>query len=117
MRKIDELKKKVATMLEECPATRDSDQYLTLKIWARFYPGRIDFTDPANPKVSFKDIMELPREDNCKRIRAKFQNDELKWLPTKWSVAKQRKINEEVWRARMSQPSFPSGIKENLEVK
>ena len=117
MRKIDELKKKVETMLQECPATRDCDQYLTLKIWARFYPKVIDFTDPANPKVAFKDIMKLPREDTCKRIRAKFQNDELKYLPTKWSVAKKRQLNEEVWRARMTQARFPEILKDNLEIK
>jgi hypothetical protein len=110
------LKKQVEELLNECPATRDCDQYLTLKIWVKYYPNLIDFTDPANPKVAFRDILKLPREDGVKRYRAYFQNDLLKYLPTKWEVAKQRKLNEEVWRARMTQTRFPETLKDNLEI-
>lgn len=110
------LKKQVEEVLQKVPESRDSDQYLTLKIWVAFYHRMIDLTDPANPKVAFKDIMKLPREDACKRYRAKFQNDELKYLPTRWEVAKKRQLNEEVWRARMGQPQFSKGVKDNLEI-
>lgn len=115
MANILKLKKQVETLLEECPATRDSDQYLTLKIWLKYYPEKLDLSDPANPRIAFKDIMILPREDNVKRIRAKLQNDQLKWLPTKLEVVKKRKINEVVWRARMGIPTFTKSMERHLE--
>jgi len=37
-----------------------------------------------------------------KRVRAHYQNDQGLFLPTDWKVAKQRKINEEVWKREMS---------------
>lgn len=92
-----ELKKMILAVLKDEPKTRDSDQYLTLKIWVRFYPKRIDLTYPKNPKVGFREIMDLPREDNVKRIRAVIQNDEGRFLPTSEKIAKQRKLNMEKW--------------------
>lgn len=109
-RKTSELTKQILEVLENTPASRDSDQYLTLCIWNRYYPRYIkneetviDVVDGKEVTaivkyVALKDIMNLPREDNIKRIRAKIQNEQNKFLPTSWAVAKQRKINETVWR-------------------
>lgn len=96
------LKKQVKDTLEFYPKTRDSDQYLTLKIWVGYYKELLDLTDPENPKVAFKDIMKLPREDNVKRIRAYFQNDLNLYLPTSLEVVRKRKQNEEKWRKLVS---------------
>lgn len=98
---IDTLKNQVLKVLTKYPKTRDSDVRLMLTLWLIYYPSRIhkQDDDPNNPPfVYLKDIMELPREDNIKRIRAVIQNVEGKFLPTSLQVAKQRKINEEVWR-------------------
>ena len=106
-KKIKHLRKHVLAVLEAVPKSRDSDQYLTLCIWNRYYPQYVREIEVENPHdtnkskvkmVALVDIMHLPREDNVKRIRAKIQNEEHKFLPTSLEVAKQRKINEEVWR-------------------
>lgn len=97
---IDTLKKQVLKVLEKYPKARDSDVRLMLILWQMFYPSRIHKTEPVNrPYVFLTDIMDLPREDNIKRVRAIIQNVENKFLPTSWAVAKQRKINEGTWRA------------------
>jgi len=95
-KKIKDLKKKIEFILESNPKARNSDQYLTLCIWATYYPEYI-FQDGRGKAVLLENIMALPREDNVKRLRAKIQNEEHKWLPTTVEVAKKRGILEEVW--------------------
>lgn len=96
---IDTLKKQVLKVLEGYPKTRDSDVRLMLVLWQMFYASRVHLDEKSSQKfVYLKDIMDLPREDNIKRVRAIIQNVENKFLPTSWAVARQRKINEEVWR-------------------
>lgn len=95
---IKKLKNAIEDILERYPKARDSDQWLTLKIWQEYFPTRVITLPDGTIAIRFKDIMEMPREDNVKRIRAKIQNEEGKWLPTTWEVAKQRKILESVWR-------------------
>jgi len=103
---IKRLRQAIESILENYPKARDSDQWLTIKIWAVFFPDRIheerlnEGTDLEITKkfVYLEDIMALPREDNIKRLRAKIQNEEGKWLPTTWEIAKKRQIEESVWR-------------------
>lgn len=96
---IETLKQQVLKILEQYPKARDSDQWLTIKLWTVYYPSRIHRRDDLEPAyVYLKDIMDLPREDNVKRVRAIIQNVENKFLPTTIEVARQRKINEEVWK-------------------
>ncbi len=102
-RKITKLKSQVLEILEKYPKARDSDQWLTIKLWCVFYPSRIQVLAPEDPQVNRKyvfleDIMDLPREDNVKRLRAIIQNVEHRFLPTTWEVARQRKINEDEWK-------------------
>lgn len=85
-------------VLETNPETRNSDQYLTLCIWNRYFPDLLFKNEKGEPCVTLKNIMSLPKEDSIKRIRAVIQNTENKWLPTNPDVAKRRLINEEVWR-------------------
>lgn len=160
---IKNLKEKVEDVLKDYPQSRDSDVWLTLKIWSLYYPtlisrggflmnfrnhiaetlGKRAMVKPDNfgfaewelyksqtqvwknildefdntllkggyvildkeskivpvAMVELKNIMDLPREDNVKRIRAKFQNEKKMYLPTSLEVAKQRKISDEEWRA------------------
>lgn len=105
------LRKQILTILSSTPKARDSDQYLTLCIWNRFYPTRIFNVEKTTPEgkiikekaIRLIDIMEMPREDNIKRIRAIIQNEEKLFLPTSLEVAKQRKIEENDWRAYIKQ--------------
>lgn len=103
MTKINYLKRQVLKTLEEVPETRDSDITLMLEIWKRYYPEKLVTGAAGTLAVRLSDLYNLPREDNVKRIRAHFQNDQLKFLPTYLAVAKQRRINEEVWRRSMGQ--------------
>ncbi len=104
MRKFHHLKQKVEAILRDVPASRDSDVTLTIEIWKEYFP-KLVLTSPTTGRqaVLLSSLYDLPREDNVKRIRAHFQNDLLKYLPTSLEVAKQRKISEEVWRKTMGQ--------------
>lgn len=95
--KIKNLRKEVESMLAECAVTRNSDQLLTLKLWVKLFPDKIIKAEDGSQAVKLKDIMLLPREDNVKRVRAKIQNEEHKYLPTTEAVRKARGISEEVW--------------------
>jgi len=107
--KINKLKIKILDILEKYPKSRDSDIWLTIKLWCLYYPSRIRIEEIKDGDVKvgerkyvfLDDIIDLPREDNIKRIRAVIQNKEGKFLPNSWAVAKQRKINEEEWKGYM----------------
>lgn len=102
---IKKLRGAILEILRDFPMARDSDQWLTLKLWAVYHPSKIILdTDKDSPRFNKKyvyldDIMHLPREDNVKRLRAKIQNEELLYLPTSWEVAKKRGIKEEQWKS------------------
>ena len=95
------LVKKVEYVLEKFPETRNSDIELTIKIWDVFYPGRILKNKRDELLVRVRDMFDLPREDNVKRIRARIQNEENRFLPTDIKVVRARRINEAVWRETM----------------
>lgn len=89
------LKSQVEWCLKNYPATRDSDIKLTLHIWLKFYPKSLHQID-GEWYVKAKDLYELPREDNIKRIRAKF-NENGEYLTDKPQIRKQRKQKEIEW--------------------
>ena len=94
---MQKLSKKVEYILDKYPETRNSDILLTILIWTIFHRSKLkiienDLCVPVNA------LYDLPREDNVKRIRAKLQNEENKYLPTHPKVRKQRGIKEEQWR-------------------
>lgn len=89
------LKDQVEWCLKNIPSTRDSDIKLTLNIWWRFFPKSIKQID-GEYFVRAKDMYDLPREDNVKRIRAKF-NEQGEYLTDKPQIRKQRKQKEIEW--------------------
>lgn len=97
MGQIKDLDGKVRFVLEHYPDTRNSDIRLTQVIWYVYCKDKVQFIgDEA--VVALKDMYELPREDNVKRIRAKIQNEEHLFVPTVWEVAKRRGMKEDDWR-------------------
>lgn len=98
------LKTKIEYCLKKYPATRNSDITLTNSIWYEFYNNKLVKED-CNGKIDYfvrlKDLYDMPKQDDVKRIRAKIQNKENRYLPTSEKVAKQRRINEHTWRAYM----------------
>lgn len=101
------LKQKILWILSEDEASRNSDIRLTQMIWYKFHNSKLVKLDDGTQAVRLRDLFDLPREDNIKRVRAKIQNEEGKFLPTSEEVMKQRKINEWKWRDQMS-PSNPA---------
>ena len=92
------LKIMVTKTLEVVEQTRNDDILLTTEIWKRYYPEHLRIDALGNQFVYLRSLTLLPREDNVKRIRAKLQNEENKFLPTDEKVREQRKISEEQWR-------------------
>ncbi len=95
------LKRQVEQMLKEFKDTRNSDAYLTVKIWKTYYSEEMKDYDLNNPYDLFSFLKEVPSQENIKRWRAKFQNDRKLYLPTSRTVAIQRKWREEEWRSLM----------------
>lgn len=96
------LKDQVEKILQLYPKARDCDITLMILIWEIFYPNRIiKSTNGQDKAINIKSLYILPREDHIKRYRAKFQNDELKYLPTTFEVAKKRRISEIAWRSNI----------------
>ena len=95
-KKIKDLRKKVEDMLAKSERSRNSDQFLTIKLWVEHYPEAIKVID-GEKMIKLNDIMLLPREDNVKRIRAIIQNVEHRFLPTDPDVRKKRGISEHIW--------------------
>lgn len=97
--KMNNLKQQIEWCLQNIPNTRDSDIKLTLNVWKKFYPQSIHEIE-GEYYVKIKDMYDLPREDNVKRIRAKF-NEEGKYLTDKLEIRKKRKQLEQVWRKEL----------------
>ncbi len=95
------LKDKILTCLREQPATRNSDTSLTNYLWLNFYKERLFQNESGDWCVKIKYLYDLPTQDDVKRIRAKIQNQEHKFLPTDLRIVQQRKINEELWRSQL----------------
>ena len=94
---ITKLKEQVKKILIENPKTRNSDITLTIEVWREFYGVRME--------INLVQLYDLPREDNIKRIRAKFCEQGHFWtFPTDWKIAKGRGINEDRWRQVLGYP-------------
>lgn len=103
-RKPSELTTQVEYMLRNVPETRNSDITLMIAIWERYYPTKLLVGQSGAKAVLLKNLYDLPREDAIKRARAKF-NEEGKYYPTDWKVAKQRGIKEDEWREILGYPT------------
>ena len=101
------LKDQVEYFLRNEPVARDSDAMLTLKIWSKWYPANLNgfSSDVLNGDMlgALANLRELPSQDNIKRARAAF-NQQGKYYPTNWQIAKRRGIEEDKWRIAMGYP-------------
>lgn len=94
---IETLVEQVKYILRIIPASRNSDITLTLEIWKRFYPS-LTFDTERGKAILIGNLFNLPREDNIKRVRARFQNVERKYLPTEPQIFLARAKLSEEWR-------------------
>ena len=86
---IDTLKDQVFYCLRNFTETRNSDKFLTWKIWQTFHHVEV--------KIDHAQFMLLPSEDDVRRVRAHIQNTLKQLVPTEKQVAIQRKWREEEW--------------------
>lgn len=93
------LKDQVKYILENHEDARNSDITLMIKLWETFYSKYLKQGSSGEVGIWLKDLYELPREDNIKRIRAVFQNEHNLYLPTDPKVRDKRGIAEENWLA------------------
>lgn len=92
------LRDMIEDRLEHAEETRNSDIKLTIAIWIKYYPDQVlDTSRGEKTGIFLESLFKLPREDNVKRIRAKIQNVEHRFLPTDPEVRKKRQISEEEW--------------------
>lgn len=95
---VPRLKKMVEYVLDENPKyrnveARNSDIVLTIIIWQRWY----NVSEKPDGVVHLYRLLDLPREDNVKRVRAVLQNVEHKYLPTDPNILIKRGIEQEYW--------------------
>ena len=96
--------------------TRNSDIHLTIAIWKHWHEENLFYVN-GELAVMLKDLYELPREDNIKRIRAKIQNEEHKYLPTEWKIAETRGFKEDEWRVLLGYTTKDFNKNNNIETK
>lgn len=91
------LVKQVQSILRDIPQARNSDITLMTELWRRYYPEYI-FTESDIDCIALVNLFNLPREDNIKRIRAKIQNEERRFLPTEPMVFVERAKLSREWK-------------------
>lgn len=96
-----DLKPRILYCLEKYPDSRNSDVKLTNAIWVEYYSHKMFRNELNQWCVVISNLYEMPRQDDVRRLRAKIQNEEGKFLPTSPEVIKQRKINEEKYRSML----------------
>lgn len=102
--KIKKLRDQVEYVLRNSADSRNSDIALTIEVWKCFYKDFI-FVSNGIASIPVTALYELPREDNIKRIRAKFNEAGLYW-PSNEAVAEKRGINASIWRQYMATHRF-----------
>jgi len=96
------IKNQVEKILQTNIQSRNSDITLMIELWKTYYSDLLmNKKDTDEYAVNLRMLFTLPPQDNIKRYRAFFQNNEGKYLPTSLKVAKQRRIKENVWRSEM----------------
>lgn len=85
----------VKDILELYPHTRNDDAQLTFAIIWKYLPKEVIQMDGRS--FISTDALKTVREDNVKRIRAKY-NEEGFYLPTDSKVIERRKSNQKDWK-------------------
>ena len=119
---VPRLKNMVEQVLRDNPRyngieARNSDLALLILIWQRWY----GVSDRPDGTIQVRRLLDLPREDNVKRVRAKIQNEEHKYLPTNPEVLIKRGILEDYWHDalgyNLTKEEWQRHHKTNAELK
>lgn len=108
------LKEQVLKILADYPSTRNDDIELTMKLWEVYF-------NVTGPDINIRYMFDLPTHKDIARYRATIQNDEGKYIPTVWAVAKARAWNEKRWRKLLGYPVYepnpPAPKQEEAEIE
>lgn len=88
MKNYKTLKLQVEKVLQKYIKARNSDKWLTYKLWCDEYPGRVIETRRGKA-IPFDLMMDLPDEQTITRIRRKFSQNK-QYLATDPVVLKRR---------------------------
>ncbi len=86
----NDLRSRVAHVLNHYPAGRDSDVTLAHLVWETFYPEYID-----GDRVRLDNMYRLPRQTTITRIRAKIQNEYGLFQPSEEVAGLRRVLRDE----------------------
>lgn len=92
------LTQQIEFILSTTPESRNSDITLTMELWQHYYKDLFIYSKSGKPFVALERLFDLPREDNIKRIRAKIQNEERRYLPTNVEVLIERAKLSKEWK-------------------
>ncbi len=84
----------VEDVLRDEPATRNSDKLLTFRVMQKV----LHQAGSNLLRMDISDLGKIPAFETVKRIRAKIQNDEGRYLPTDEAARKRRRIKEDIFR-------------------
>lgn len=99
------LKNQVEFILTTIPATRNSDITLTIELWKYYYKASI-LERNGEYYIGLKQLFDLPREDNIKRIRAQIQNEDRRLLPTDLNILIERARASKEWKDFLGYATF-----------
>lgn len=98
-KRIQNVAEMVEAVLCTVPESRNSDITLTIEVWKSYCSDVLMYHPETNePYVSLARLFDLPREDHIKRIRAKIQNVERRYLPTKVEILIERAKLSDEWK-------------------
>ena len=107
----DKKKNRVLYILENFAESRNSDKALIKFYIATFHPQILVETPSKGFAVPLEDYHLVDNTYNFVRMRQKCQ-EEGRFLPTSWEVAKKRKLNEVEWRTYM----IKENMKKNIDI-
>lgn len=109
---LDRKKNRVLYILEKYPESRNCDKTLMKFYITEFHAGILEQSMTSKFSIPLESYHLIDSPYNVVRMRQKCQ-EEGKFLPTSWEVAKKRKLNEIEWKAYMIGKSAINSI-ENL---
>jgi hypothetical protein len=96
--------------------SRNDDSRLICVLWNFYYPSKTLKT-PQGDAVLMKDILTtLPKFSSVERARRLIQNTLALYPPTKKSIAKKRRLKEELWRESLTRKVSHSDAKKILDI-
>ena len=94
---IETVKGAVEKILKNSMRARSDDKFLTLKVYVELGYAEIDLQDDeVKIDISEENMSEMPSFASIKRVRAKLQNDQGRFLPPKETQENREKAEDDM---------------------